>query len=322
MRSLLIYTDIMALSGNTFFFSWEVSLMAWLQAHIGDTWISFMSFFSLFGEELPLILIVGFVYWSYDKKLGRKVGLIAIMGLIWNTMIKNIVMRRRPYFDHESINILRVVDSEADIYDISAQGYSFPSAHSTNAVTVFGSLAVNLRKRWFTVIAIMIPLLTGISRFVVGAHYPTDVMAGWLLGLTSVVLVQMLQKRVSDTLTLYGILLLTVIPGFFYCTSADYFTAVGLLVGFMGGTLLDDYCVRYEDTRKPLFMVTRLLGGLAVYLVLNTVLKMPFSKEFLTDGNTAALLVRCTRYAIIAFVDFGVYPMLFKFEKRKCFNKI
>ena len=312
----------MALSGNTFFFSWEVSLMAWLQAHIGDTWISFMSFFSLFGEELPLILIVGFVYWSYDKKLGRKVGLIAIMGLIWNTMIKNIVMRRRPYFDHESINILRVVDSEADIYDISAQGYSFPSAHSTNAVTVFGSLAVNLRKRWFTVIAIMIPLLTGISRFVVGAHYPTDVMAGWLLGLTSVVLVQMLQKRVSDTLTLYGILLLTIVPGFFYCTSADYFTAVGLLVGFMGGTLLDDYCVHYEDTRKPLFMVTRLLGGLAVYLVLNTVLKMPFSKEFLTDGSTAALMVRCTRYAIIAFVDFGVYPMLFKFEKRKCFNKI
>lgn len=312
----------MALSGNTFFFSWEVSLMAWLQANISDTWISFMSFFSLFGEELPLILIVGFVYWSYDKKLGRKVGLIAIMGLIWNTMIKNIVMRRRPYFDHESINILRVVDSEADIYDISAQGYSFPSAHSTNAVTVFGSLAVNLRKRWFTVIAIMIPLLTGISRFVVGAHYPTDVMAGWLLGLTSVVLVQMLQKRVSDTLTLYGILLLTIVPGFFYCTSADYFTAVGLLVGFMGGTLLDDYCVRYEDTRKPLFMVTRLLGGLAVYLVLNTVLKMPFSKEFLTDGNTAALMVRCIRYAIIAFVDFGVYPMLFKFEKRKCFNKI
>lgn len=312
----------MELSGNTFFFSWEVSLMVWLQANISDAWISFMSFFSLFGEELPLILIVGFVYWSYDKKLGRKVGLIAIMGLIWNTMIKNIVMRRRPYFDHESINILRVVEPEADIYDISAQGYSFPSAHSTNAVTVFGSLAVNLRKRWFTVIAIMIPLLTGISRFVVGAHYPTDVMAGWLLGLTSVVLVQMLQKRVSDTLTLYGILLLTVIPGFFYCTSADYFTAVGLLVGFMGGTLLDDYCVHYEDTRKPLFMVIRLLGGLAVYLVLNAVLKMPFSKEFLTDGSTAALMVRCTRYAIIAFVDFGVYPMLFKFEKRKCFNKI
>ena len=308
--------------GTTFFFTWEVSLMEWLQSHIGSTGISFISNFSLFGEELPLILIVGFVYWSYDKKMGRNVGLIAIMGLIWNTMIKNVVLRRRPYFDHENINILRIIEPEADIYDISAQGYSFPSAHSTNSVTVFGSLAINLRKRWFTVIAIIIPLLTGVSRFVVGAHYPTDVMAGWLLGLTSVVLVYTLQKKVKNTLVLYGILLITAIPGFFYCTSADYFTAVGLLIGFMGGTLLDDYCVRFEDTRKPLFMVTRLLGGLAVYLVLNSVLKMPFSKEFLSDGSTAALMVRCVRYAIVAFVDFGVYPMLFKLEKRKCFNKI
>ena len=302
--------------GTTFFFTWEVSLMEWLQSHIGSTGISFISNFSLFGEELPLILIVGFVYWSYDKKMGRNVGLIAIMGLIWNTMIKNVVLRRRPYFDHENINILRIIEPEADIYDISAQGYSFPSAHSTNSVTVFGSLAINLRKRWFTVIAIIIPLLTGVSRFVVGAHYPTDVMAGWLLGLTSVVLVYTLQKKVKNTLVLYGILLITAIPGFFYCTSADYFTAVGLLIGFMGGTLLDDYCVRFEDTRKPLFMVTRLLGGLAVYLVLNSVLKMPFSKEFLSDGSTAALMVRCARYAIVAFVDFGVYPMLFKLEKR------
>lgn len=301
--------------GNTFFFPWEVTLMEWLQANISDAWISFMSFFSLFGEELPLILIVGFLYWSYDKQLGRKVGLIAIMGLTWNTMIKNIIIRRRPYFDHEGIDILRVVEPEADIYDISAQGYSFPSAHSTNAVTVFGSLAINLRKRWFTVIAIVIPLLTGISRFVVGAHYPTDVLAGWMLGLISVVLVQTFQMRVKSTLTLYGILLVTAVPGFFYCTSADYYTAVGLMIGFMGGTLLDDYCVHFEDTRKPLLMAVRLLGGLVVYLVVNTALKLPFSDEFLSNGSTAALMVRCARYAIVSFIGFGVYPMLFKWMK-------
>ena len=305
-------TDI----GNTFFFSWEVTLMEWLQANLGDVGISIMSFFSLFGEELPLILIVGFLYWSYDKKLGRTVGLIAIMGLIWNTMIKNIIIRRRPYFDHERIDILRIVEPEADIYDISAQGYSCPSAHSTNVVTVYGSLAINLRKRWFTVLAILIILLTGFSRIVVGAHYPTDVMAGWTLGLISVLIVQMLQKRVTNTLTLYGILLITTLPGFFYCTSADYFTAMGLLIGFMGGTLLDDYCVHFEDTRKPLLMAARLLGGLLVYLVVNTALKLPFSEEFLSDGSTAALMVRCARYAIVAFIDFGVYPMLFQLEKK------
>ncbi|MBQ7656755.1 MAG: phosphatase PAP2 family protein [Clostridia bacterium] len=306
----------MTATGNTFFFPWEVSLMEWLQAHIGSTGISIISLFSMFGEELLLILIVGFVYWSYDKKLGRTIGLSAIMGLSWNTMAKNVALRRRPYFDHENIKILRVVEPEADIYDIAAQGYSFPSGHSTNAASVFCSLASGIRKRWTTAAAILLPLLTGFSRFVVGAHYPTDVLAGWLLGVISVMVVQLLQKKVKNTLCLYGILLVLTVPGFFYCKTADYFTAMGLLIGFMGGTLLEDYCVRFEKTRKPLWMALRVLGGLAIYLVLSTLLKLPFSKEFLSGGTTAALLVRCARYAIIAFVEFGVYPMLFKFEKK------
>jgi hypothetical protein len=241
-------------------------------------------------------------------------GLSAIMGLTWNTMAKNVALRRRPYFDHEGIKILRVVEPQADIYDIAAQGYSFPSGHSTNAVTVFASLAINLRKRWVTVLAIVIPLLTGISRCVVGAHYPTDVLAGWLLGVISVLIVHVLQKRVNNTLALYGILLVTAIPGFFYCRSEDYFTSMGLLIGFMGGTLLDDRCVRFENTRKPIWMIARVLGGVAVYFALNTVLKLPFPKEFLSSGSIAALLVRFARYAIVAFVDFGVYPMLFRLE--------
>ena len=110
----------MTASGTTFFFPWEVSLMEWLQARIGSGLMSIISLFSMFGEELMLILILGFVYWSYDKKLGRTMGLSAIMGLTWNTMAKNIILRRRPYFDHESIKILRVVEPGADIYDIAA----------------------------------------------------------------------------------------------------------------------------------------------------------------------------------------------------------
>ena len=210
------------------------------------------------------------------------------------------------------IKILRVVEPDADIYDIAAQGYSFPSGHSTNAATVFGSMALNLRKRWMTAVAIVIPLLTGISRFVVGAHYPTDVLGGWLLGLISVLLVHLLQKRVKNTLLQYGILLIAAVPGLFYCKTTDYFTGLGLLIGFMGGTLLEERFVRFENTRKPLLKAVRLLGGVAAYFVLNTLLKLPFSKEFLSGGSTPALLVRCARYAIIAFVLFGVYPMLFK----------
>ena len=311
----------MAAGGVTFFFPWEVSLIEWLQSHISGAGISILSSFSMFGEELPLILIMGFLYWCYDKKLGKTVGLSAIMGLIWNTMCKNVVLRRRPYFDHEKIQVLRVVEPEADIYDIAAQGFSFPSGHSTNVATVFGSLAMNLCRRWVMVSAIAIALLTGFSRVVVGVHYPTDVLAGWLLGVISVMVVQALQEKVRNTLALYGILLLTVVPGFFYCKSADYFTSVGLFIGLTGGAILEEHCVHFENTRNVVWMVTRVLGGLAVYFALNAALKLPFSGEFLSSGSTAALLVRCVRYAIITFVDFGIYPILFRFEKIRLTEK-
>ena len=298
--------------GIAFSFDWEVTLMAWLQEHIPSWGISVLSFFSLFGEELLTILILGFLYWSYNKRVGKMVGLSVLAGMVWCPMIKNVVLRRRPYFDHEEIGILRVVEPDADIYDITAQGYSFPSGHSANASSLYGIIAASMKKRWMTVLAVVLPLLVGISRVTVGAHYPTDVLAGWLIGVVSMLLVVALQQRIKSTTILYGMLLITAIPGFFYCKSADYFTGVGLLIGVMGGNLLEETTVRFENTRNPIRMILRPIGGAAVYFALNSALKAPFPAEFLDSGTMGALLVRCVRYAVIGFVDFGVYPMLFR----------
>ena len=301
----------MALTGNTFFFGWEVSLMEWLQANLGSGFIGVISFFSAFGEELVMILLMGFLYWWYDKEMGKRVGLSVLLGITWNPMIKNIFMRRRPYFDNEGISILRVVEPEADIMDISAQGFSFPSGHSTNAVSMYGSLGRELKKKWLTAAALILPLLVGFSRVTVGAHYPTDVLVGWALGLVAMLIVPWLQKKLKKDWLLYLVILITVIPGFFYCRSADYFTGVGLMVGFMAGSLLEARKVRFENTRSALIGVLRLIGGLALYFIMNKLLKLPFSSEFLDSGSTGALLVRAARYALIAFAEFGVYPMLF-----------
>ena len=48
----------MELTGNTFFFPWEVGLEQWLQSHLGTAGTGIMSFFSAFGEEIILILIL------------------------------------------------------------------------------------------------------------------------------------------------------------------------------------------------------------------------------------------------------------------------
>ena len=302
----------MELVGTAFFFDWEVSLIVWLQAHMGAFGTALASFLSAFGEELACVAVIGFLYWCYDKRFGRFVGLNVLVGLVLNPMIKNIFVRRRPYFDTPEIQCLKPVDKSADIYNIAAQEFSFPSGHSTNAVAVYGSAAAYKKTRTLTVIAIVLALLIGVSRFCLGVHYPTDVLCGWLLGLVILFAVPRLQSTCRNPRLFYALLLLLTLPGFFYCKSADYFSGYGMLLGFVLATVFEERYVRFENTRSPLRSVLRVLGGVAVFFGLNTLLKLPFSADFLNSGTTAAFLVRMLRYALVIFVDMGVYPLLFQ----------
>ena len=57
---------------------------------------------------------------------------------------------------------------------------SFPSGHSTAAGAFFGAFAMLMpRFRW---VFLLLALIIGISRVIVGAHYPSDVAAGLFLG--------------------------------------------------------------------------------------------------------------------------------------------
>jgi hypothetical protein len=60
---------------------------------------------------------------------------------------------------------------------------SFPSGHAQNAVAGWGYMAYRLRSRLFWVVAFVFVLCIGLSRLVVGVHYPHDVLAGWIIGL-------------------------------------------------------------------------------------------------------------------------------------------
>ena len=79
----------------------------------------------------------------------------------------------------------------ASFFDYPLPGSpSFPSGHALYAASVFGGLAVLLAARiqnrplqlaiWY--VAISLILLVGISRVYLGVHYPTDVLAGYAIG--------------------------------------------------------------------------------------------------------------------------------------------
>ena len=306
----------MVFEGYTFQFSWEIALMEWLQANIPESVISVISVFSAFGEELVMIAIMGFIYWCYNKELGRKVGVTICVGLCAAPMIKNIFFRRRPYFDNSSIKCLRPVDSGSDLYNISTQGYSFPSGHSTNSAVMYPALAFHSKelRKVFSILAPILCFLVGFSRVVVGCHYPTDVLCGWTLGLVVMFGVSLILGKIHDKRVRFAVLAIICGIGMFYCKTSDYFASYGLLIGFLLSEPFEEKFVKFEATNKPLEIILRVLIGGALYLVLNTVLKMPFSKEFLDSGSYAANLVRFVRYGIVIFFLTAIYPMLFKFS--------
>ena len=306
------------MEGIAFYFDWEVALMEMLQSHLGPIGAQIAAFISEFGEEMVLVAVLGFLYWCYDKHFGIFIGTNILVGILINPMAKNIVLRRRPYFDNPGIKCLKPVDADADIYDIAAQGYSFPSGHSCNSAILYGSFPVIKKKRVFYIIAVVIPLLVGISRVLVGVHYPTDVMAGWLLGLFVVLFISYLQRHVKRRHLLHICLFAVALAGIFYCRTTDYFTSLGMMGGFFLGVAFEEKYVKFGMTRKPLKIALRLLGGFALYFGLNAVLKLPFPKDFLAQTTMASFLIRTVRYLIVTFLVIGVYPLVFdkiKFKK-------
>jgi undecaprenyl-diphosphatase len=111
-------------------------------------------------------------------------GLMALLltvpgGMLLNFAVKFAVQRQRPL-------------AELGGWD----PYSFPSGHSNGATLLYGILIVGIvpmLRGWHwralaTLSAVMVVLLVGFSRIVLGAHYLTDVVGGIALGMAWLVL--------------------------------------------------------------------------------------------------------------------------------------
>ncbi len=296
--------------GSTFYFGWEETYMVWLQ-HLGGsgfihTLLLYLNnFFSMLGEEVVGIAIMGIIYWGIDKEKGRRMGAVIIATNVCNSMIKNIFCRLRPYLVLDNVDLLRDVD-----------GYSFPSGHSANSAAIYGSTAYEFKnKKWLRYIAIFVPICVAISRNFLGAHWPTDVIVGLLQGFLIFVIVEFLYNKINNTYLIMGIILLISSIGLFYCKTEDYFTTYGMTIGMILGCLFEERFVKFTNTKKISLILLRTVGGIAIFLLSNAAIKACIGHLFQenTPGDNA---MRILRYALVVFLLIGVYPFSFRLEKK------
>ncbi len=123
-----------------------------------------------------------------NKKLELKSYEVAVslaLTVVTTGGLKVIIKRPRPYETYPNL-------IHPDEYDY---GNSFPSAHTSMAFSTATSVFLNYKK-WY----VAVPLYTwaavvGYSRMYLGQHYPTDVLAGAVVGAGSAIICHWANKK-------------------------------------------------------------------------------------------------------------------------------
>lgn len=122
-------------------------------------------------------LIVAVYLLLQKKRRSLMLVLLATLGGgLLESVLKTLIARQRP----------------GPLFQLMPEySHSFPSGHSMMSAVVYLSLAVllaRIQKRrairiYVIIVALFLTFIIGVSRIYLGVHYPTDVLAGWSLGL-------------------------------------------------------------------------------------------------------------------------------------------
>lgn len=127
-------------------------------------------------------VFVAWLLWR-RRRLDAAVFGAMVAGLATMVVLKLVFERARPmvfpWIDH-------------------ADGFSFPSGHTFLNAVFWLMFALIVDRPWARVLGVVMTLLAGAFRVVAGVHWPSDVLAGWSLGVALVAVAAMIRARFTS----------------------------------------------------------------------------------------------------------------------------
>ncbi len=161
--------------------SFDSRMTAWIQSWPAWMYQPMLAITNV-GQPLTIILFAGgLLVWSWwdGQTLMSVACAIVLATVIVSTALKLLLRRSRPETEY--------------VANMFYPTFSFPSGHAAAATVGFGFIAylafAGLAMPWSIILgaaAIVFGLLVGVSRIYLGAHYPSDVVGGILLGFVGI----------------------------------------------------------------------------------------------------------------------------------------
>lgn len=268
------------------------------------------------GDEIALMLIAIILFWCVNKRSGYYMLVSGFFGIIVNQVLKLACKIPRP----EKIDTrFTIVESARE----AAQGYSFPSGHTQNAVTVFGSIFLLAKKTWVKITAIVIATLVGVSRMYLGVHTIWDVIAA--AGCAIIILLILEELFANDEIFhkvmpyISAALTLASIGFFLYAvvftpenTDPNVLSAKKNAIKLLGCSLglllvypLDRFLIKFDTKSSWYGNIIKVVGGFAIVMLLRA-LKGPLTSIL---GNYEGMV----RYFLIIAFGGAAWPFMFRY---------
>ena len=124
------------------------------------------------GGEAAYIILLPLLYWCIDEKKGLRLGLAVLISAWINMSLKFLLDQPRPFFEGYDPSLGLIKERLGGL----------PSGHAQNTLVLLFIIASWIKKKWAFVCAAVLCILIGFSRIYLGVHFPTDIIAGWILG--------------------------------------------------------------------------------------------------------------------------------------------